>query len=230
MKAVAIITARGGSKRMPRKNIRSFLGKPIIAYSIEAALGSGIFNDVMVSTDDEEIAAVAKAAGATVPFMRSAKNSDDFSTTADVLMEVLDTYATMGKHFDYACCCYPTAPFITAEKLQIAYKMLNEKRAAVVMPVAKYSVPIWWAMKKEDDKLRFHWPEKSIVRSQDLETAFYDSGQFYFFNVANFLSNGNFNINNALGIEVSEMEVQDIDNEVDWQMAEMKYSLLKKLR
>lgn len=227
MKAVAIITARGGSKRMPRKNIRPFLGKPIIAYSIEAALSSGIFDEVMVSTDDEEIAQVARAAGANVPFMRSAANADDFSTTADVLKEVLDTYAANEKTFDYACCCYPTAPFITASKLKDAYKMLQEREADVVMPVAKYSVPIWWALRNDNDKLSLHWPEKSLIRSQDLETAFYDSGQFYFFEVAPFLSSKSLYTENTLGLEVSEIEVQDIDNEVDWQLAEMKYSLLK---
>lgn len=228
MKAVAIITARGGSKRMPGKNIRSFLGKPIIVYTIEAALKSGIFEEVMVSTDDVEIAEVAKAAGASLPFLRSAKNSDDFSTTADVLSEVLDEYAAIGKLFDFACCCYPTAPFITAGKLQDAYKLLKEKNADVVMPVAKYSVPIWWALKKIEDKVSPNWPEKTIIRSQDLETSFYDSGQFYFLNTASFSKSKSLFTDNTLGIEVSEIEVQDIDNEVDWKLAEMKYSLLQK--
>src|SRR5438309_10241806 len=115
MSAVAIITARGGSKRIPRKNVRLFLGRPIIAYSIEAALGSGLFDEVMVSTDDDEIAAIARSEGATVPFMRSAKMSDDHATTAEVLHEVLGQYRALGREFDFACCLYPTAPFVTAE-------------------------------------------------------------------------------------------------------------------
>ena len=123
-KAVAIITARGGSKRIPRKNIKEFNGKPIIAYSIEAALSSGIFNTVMVSTDDEEIAVIAKQYGALVPFMRSAKSSDDYATTADVIREVLESYGRQNENFEYACCIYPTAPFVTGEKLVKAFKSL----------------------------------------------------------------------------------------------------------
>ena len=128
MKTLAVITARGGSKRIPRKNIKDFLGKPIIAYSIEAALNSGVFDTVMVSTDDEEIAQVAKAAGAEVPFLRSADTADDHSTTADVLLEVLAAYAERGIHYDMFCCIYPTAPFITAEKLKAAIEVSNTKR------------------------------------------------------------------------------------------------------
>ena len=118
---VAIITARGGSKRIPKKNIKDFCGKPIISYSIEAALKSNLFAEVMVSTDDAEIAEIAKNYGATVPFMRSAKTSDDYATTADVLHEVLEEYSKRGKNFDYMCCIYPTAPFVTPEKLQRAF-------------------------------------------------------------------------------------------------------------
>ncbi len=117
MSAIAVITARGGSKRIPGKNKKEFLGKPIICYSIEAALESGLFEEVMVSTDDEEIAEIAKKAGASVPFMRSAKTSDDYATTDDVLMEVLEEYEKMGRDFAYMACIYPTAPFVTAEKL-----------------------------------------------------------------------------------------------------------------
>ena len=125
MSSVAIITARGGSKRIPHKNIKPFLGKPIIAYSIEAALGSGCFEEVMVSTDDVRIAEIAREYGATVPFMRSAENSDDFSTTRDVVKEVLKQYAEEGKRFDYACCIYPTAPFLTSKRLQESMKLLE---------------------------------------------------------------------------------------------------------
>ena len=116
MKTVAIITARGGSKRIPGKNIREFLGKPILAYSIEAALASGQFDEVMVSTDDRQIADIAAAYGAAVPFYRSEKTSGDFATTTDVLLEVLEEYDRRGVHFEAACCIYPTAPFVTGDK------------------------------------------------------------------------------------------------------------------
>ena len=130
MSAIAVITARGGSKRIPGKNKKEFLGKPIICYSIEAALESGLFEEVMVSTDDEEIAEIAKKTGASVPFMRSAKTSDDYATTDDVLMEVLEEYEKMGRDFAYMACIYPTAPFVTAEKLEEAFRLLKENNAS----------------------------------------------------------------------------------------------------
>ena len=141
MSAIAVITARGGSKRIPGKNKKEFLGKPIICYSIEAALESGLFEEVMVSTDDEEIAEIAKKTGASVPFMRSAKTSDDYATTDDVLMEVLEEYEKMGRDFAYMACIYPTAPFVTAEKLEEAFRLLKENNASGVMPVVRFSFP-----------------------------------------------------------------------------------------
>lgn len=228
MSSIAIITARGGSKRIPRKNIKDFLGKPIIQYSIEAALNSGIFQEVMVSTDDMEIANVALKAGAKVPFMRSEKTSSDFATTADVLIEVLETYKGKGFQFEYACCCYPTAPFITSGKIQEAFKLIQEKKADCVIPVAKYSVPIWWALKMQDQKISFNWPENALKRSQDLPPAYYDCGQFYFLHVDKFLIDKEVFMKNSVGLEVPETEVQDIDNIEDWEIAEIKYRMLTK--
>ena len=140
---IAIITARGGSKRIPRKNIKPFLGKPIIQYSIEAALNSGCFTEVMVSTDDDEIASIAKHAGAIVPFIRSAKNADDHATTADVILEVLQNYQSFGKSFEMACCIYPTAPFVTAKKLIAAFQLLSSKDIKSVVPIVRFSYPIF---------------------------------------------------------------------------------------
>ena len=138
MSCLAIITARGGSKRIPKKNIKDFCGKPIIAYSIEAAISSKLFDEVMVSTDDEEIAEIAKLYGAKVPFFRSEKNSDDFATTADVLDEVINKYKNeLNKKYDYICCIYPTAPFITANKLKEVYNLLILKKADTVIPDRK---------------------------------------------------------------------------------------------
>jgi pseudaminic acid cytidylyltransferase len=225
MNNIAIITARGGSKRIPRKNIKDFLGKPIIAYSIEASLQSGIFQEVMVSTDDTEIAEVAQKYGAKVPFLRSAKNSDDFATTADVLTEVLENYAQLGQNFQYACCLYPTAPFVTAEKLQKAFQLLTESNADSVVPVATFSYPIWRSLKIENGKLQMNFPENLNKRSQDLPPAYHDVGQFYFFQVAKFLSTKRLFSDFSVPLHISELEMQDIDNETDWKLAELKYQI-----
>ncbi|PTX19978.1 N-acylneuraminate cytidylyltransferase [Pontibacter mucosus] len=229
MKSLAIIPARGGSKRIPRKNIRPFLDKPIIAYSIEAALKSGLFAEVMVSTDDEEIARVAQEYGASVPFLRSREASDDFATTAQVLEEVLIQYKAQGKSFEVACCLYPTAPFVTAALLQESYTRLSEGDFDTVFPVLKYSYPIWRSLKVEQGKAVMNWPEHLSSRSQDLPAAFHDAGQFYWFRVDRFLKDKRLFTGNSGVIELSELEAQDIDSETDWKLAELKYKLLHRL-
>jgi N-acylneuraminate cytidylyltransferase len=225
-KSVAIITARGGSKRIPRKNIKDFLGKPIIAYSIEAALSAGCFDEVMVSTDDLEIAEVARKCGAITPFMRSQKTSGDFATTADVLTEVLEEYRKNGQDFTYACCIYPTAPFVTAKKLIAAYKTLLEHDADATFPVVRFGYPILRALKVEDGKLQMIWPEYMDTRSQDLQPAYHDSGQFYWFNAERFRVTKRIFTECTYPIEVPESEVQDIDTLEDWKVAEIKYRML----
>ena len=228
MNAVAIITARGGSKRIPGKNIKEFLGKPIICYSIEAALASGIFEEVMVSTDDEEIAAIAKAAGARVPFMRSAANADDYATTDDVLMEVLDEYERQGKIFTYMACIYPTAPFVTAKKLQDALQLLKDNQASGVMPVVRFSFPPQRGMAIREGKLDYCYPENALKRSQDLEPMYHDCGQFYVYDTEKFRAcRGNLP-DGYVPMEVPELEVQDIDNMVDWKLAELKFEMMRK--
>lgn len=184
--SIAIITARGGSKRIPRKNIKEFCGKPIIEYSIEAALQSGLFEEVMVSTDDVEIAKIAQAAGAQVPFMRSSANAGDYAGTDDVLMEVLLAYREQGREFDTFCCIYPTAPFVTAQKLQKAMGLLEQ--ADSVMPVVAFSFPPQRCMiLNEAGELRMKWPEHARTRSQDLEPYYHDCGQFYCCRTAPFM-------------------------------------------
>jgi len=225
-KTLAIITARGGSKRIPRKNIRDFLGKPVIAYVIDASIKSNLFEEVMVSTDDSEIVEVAQKYGARVPFMRSAENSDDFATTDDVLVEVLEEYKKLGKNFEYACCLYPTAPFVTPQKLQQAFKLLVESQADSVFPVVAFSYPIWRSLRIENGRLVMNFPENLNKRSQDLAIAYHDAGQFYFFRVENFLTKRKIFSDFSLPLLVSELEVQDIDNETDWKLAELKYRLL----
>lgn len=226
MSSIAIITARGGSKRIPGKNIKEFLGKPIICYSIEAALSSGIFDEVIVSTDDEQIADIAKKAGATVPFMRSDKTADDYATTDDVLIEVLETYEKNGKTFEYMACIYPTAPFVTADKLKSAIGLLIEKDADGVMPVVRFSFPPQRGMIVKDDKLVYRYPENAMKRSQDLEAMYHDCGQFYCYNVERYMACRGDLPNGYVPIIVSETEVQDIDNLSDWKLAEMKYKMM----
>ncbi|UFH56402.1 pseudaminic acid cytidylyltransferase [Spirosoma sp. KNUC1025] len=226
MSNVAIITARGGSKRIPRKNIRPFLGKPIIAYVINAALASGLFTEVMVSTDDDEIAAVARQYGASVPFLRSPKNADDYATTADVLTEVLDHYKQQEQVFEFACCLYPTAPFITSDLLNQAFSTLTEMQFDTVYPVQQFSFPIQRAVFLRNSKVQWVQPEHALTRSQDLEAAYHDAGQFYFINVAAFQDNHRLITDNSGGIVISEMAAHDIDNEDDWQIAELKFRMM----
>ena len=224
MKSLAIIPARGGSKRIPHKNIKEFLGKPIIAYSIEAALNSGLFDEVMVSTDDEQIAAIAKQYGASVPFMRSAETANDFATTRDVLNEVLNEYMKRGQKFDGMCCIYATAPLITTDDLKEAHKLLNSSDFACVYPVVEFSYPIWRCLDvAADGSMKRHWPEFENSRSQDLPKEYHDSGTFYWYK----LKDSTF-VEGPIGaIVLSEDRVQDIDNEIDWKLAELKFRLLK---
>ena len=224
---IAIITARGGSKRIPHKNRKEFCGKPIIEYSIEAAKQAGIFDTVMVSTDDNKIAEIAKNAGAEVPFMRSAETSNDYATTADVLMEVLEMYKERGIRYENACCIYPTAPFVTGDKLRRAMDMLVKEKKDSVMPVVPFSFPPLRGMVINDGKLEYKWQEYALKRSQDLEEIYHDCGQFYVFRVKSFEKEKKLVTDNTAGMIISELEVQDIDNETDWELAEMKYRLLK---
>lgn len=220
--SLAIITARGGSRRIPRKNIRTFCGRPIIAYSIEAALQSGLFEEVMVSTDDEEIAQIAVNSGAKVPFMRSSESAGDYASTDDVLMEVLKAYKEQGREFEAFCCLYPTAPFVTAQKLKTAMGLLE--KADSVMPVAAFSFPPQRCMViNEAGELRMKWPEHARTRSQDLEPYYHDCGQFYCCRTVPFLQYGTTDLPRMIPMIMSELEVQDIDNEDDWAIAELKY-------
>lgn len=226
-KSIAIITARGGSKRIPHKNIKCFCGKPIIEYSIHAALEAKIFDTVMVSTDDKEIAEIACLAGAEVPFFRSAENSNDYASTTDVLQEVLGAYQKRGERFFYACCIYPTAPFVTAKRLKSAMEELKISEKDCIMPVTEFSFPPLRGMTYRDGRVSYKWGEYALARSQDLDKIYHDCGQFYAFRVDRFLNSGKIITDNTGGIIISELEVQDIDNETDWKLAEMKYRLLQ---
>lgn len=226
MKNLAIIPARGGSKRIPRKNIKPFLGKPMIAYAIENALKSGLFEEVMVSTDDDEIAEIALKYGAKVPFLRSKKNSDDFATTFDVIEEVISCYTERGEHFNEICCIYACTPLLNSTHLVEAYTKLIEGSYSSVYPVVEYSTPIQRSLRINSEKLEFCQPEYLKTRSQDLEKRYFDPGQFYWMNTKKIVECKSVFTDNTGYIVYDEQRVQDIDNESDWSIAEMKFKLL----
>ncbi len=228
MSRLAIITARGGSKRIPKKNIRAFCGKPILAYSIQAAIESGLFDEVMVSTDSEEIADIAKEYGARVPFLRSDETSNDYATTAEVVREVLLQYQETGRSFDTCVCIYPTAPFITAGKLTRAVEKLEAEGADTVSPVVRFSFPPQRGFIISEGRTKPKFPEYITARSQDLEPMYHDCGQFYALRVTSFLEQNKIFMDKMMSIEVDECEVQDIDTESDWKIAEMKYQMMEK--
>lgn len=223
MSNLCIIPARGGSKRIPRKNIKPFLGKPMLAYSIESARLTGLFEEIMVSTDDEEIAEVARQYGASVPFLRSSETANDFATTADVLKEVIEKYKEMEREFDFFCCFYATAPLVQSKDVVSAFNLLRRSSFTCVYPVVQFSYPIWRCLDlAEDGTISRHWPEFEKSRSQDLPKEYHDTGTFYWYKTKEWLLGKRV----IGGIEVSETSIQDIDTETDWKLAEMKYKIL----
>ena len=229
MSNLCIIPARGGSKRIPKKNIKRFLGKPIISYSIEAAIKSKIFTEVMVSTDDEEIVEISRKFGAKVPFLRSKKNSDDIATTYEVIEEVLQKYQIEQKTtFENICCLYPCAPFVTENKLKQAYNELVNKHLDSIFPIIEYSFPIQRALKFYNNKIKLFNDKYLNSRSQDLKKSYHDAGQFYWMNIEKILEKKKIITDNCGGLIISELEGQDIDTEIDWKLAELKFKLLSK--
>lgn len=226
-KCLAVITARGGSKRVPRKNIKEFCGEPIIAYSIRAARGSGVFDEVMVSTDDEEIAEIARWLGARVPFQRSPENSGDMAMTHEVVLEVLRKYEELGRKFDIVCCIYPTAPFLTASRLRESMEKLRQENVDGVVPVVRFSFPPQRCFVIKEGLVSYQWPENRLKRSQDLEPYYHDCGQFYLLRVEPFIREQSMVLANTAPIILDEKEVQDIDTPEDWEMAQMKFRLLR---
>jgi len=227
---LCIIPARGGSKRIPRKNIKPFKGKPIIAYSIIAAFESALFDEVMVSTDDIEIAEIAKSYGASIPFLRSEENSNDFASTADVLTEVINSYKKEGKGFDSICCIYPTAPFVSSKRLIEGFEALI-KGADSVLPILSFDYPIWRSFKvNEKNCLEYNWSEFINSRSQDLQTIYHDAGQWYWVNTEKIMSTGNLVFETTKGLHLSPFEAHDIDTFDDWKLAELKYEYLQSIK
>jgi N-acylneuraminate cytidylyltransferase len=225
---IAIIPARGGSKRIPRKNIKPFHGKPMIAYPIEAAIASGCFDKVIVSTDDTEIATVAVAHGAEVPFLRPAEISDDYATTMDVMAHAIQWCQSEGWDVEAVCCVYATAPFVLPEDLQRGYALLREPDVQFAFSVTSFPFPIQRAIKLDEfGSVSMFSPENEQMRSQDLEEAYHDAGQFYWGNTSAFLTKLSIFSPHSKALLLPRNRVQDIDKQEDWDLAETLFSTLK---
>lgn len=225
-KRICIIPARAGSKRIPGKNIRVFHGQPIIGYPIAAALESGLFQDVMVSTDSEEIAAIAKSCGASVPFMRSASASTDAAATADVWREVISEYEVRGHRFDTVISIYPTAAFVTVEHLKEAVHLLDSQPDLDgVIPLLEFESPIQRGMRLNEGIVESLWPEHNTTRTQDLEPCYFDAGQFYLFRVTALKRFRSLREARRGAVVLSPFDAQDIDTEEGWRLAELKYQM-----
>ena len=227
MRSLCVIPARGGSKRIPRKNIRDFLGKPIITDSIEAARDSSAFDTVMVATDDEEIAAVARDAGAEVPFLRSGRTSDDQTGLAAVLLEVLEEYARRATRPELVGCILPTAPLVRSSDVAEAVRLVEaDPDTDAVVPIVRFGYPIQRALELDGDgNVSMVWPEHESSRSQDLSPRYHDAGQYYVITAQALHSYGTLFPASARGVELPEARVQDIDTEEDWLLAQLKYQL-----
>ena len=226
-KAVAIIPARGGSKRIPRKNIKEFYGKPLIAYSIQVALESRLFEKVVVSTDDEEIAAIAKSYGADVPFIRSKELSDDFTGTGAVIEHALQWLKDHGEVYDYVCTIYATAPLLQAQYLIEGYEVLHNSTAVNVFSSTSMPFPIQRTFKlNEEGRCEMFTPEYYMTRSQDLEEAYQDAGQFYWSKIGAVSKEIMFG-KDSIPVILPRHLVQDIDTLEDWQRTELMFKVLK---
>ncbi|MBF0441323.1 MAG: pseudaminic acid cytidylyltransferase [Oligoflexales bacterium] len=220
---IAIIPARGGSKRIPGKNIRFFLGKPILYYPINAALESGCFKEVMVSTDDEIIAEVAISFGASVPFLRSKENSNDFASTSNVLLEVLHEYEYRNITYENLCCFYPTSVFVDSNMIRESKVVFDKSGTDGLISVVKYGHPIQRSLRVDCDRLVVNHPESFYGRTQDCRPMYHDAAQLYWLKVSNFLKEKKMFCENCVPYFLSENIAQDIDNEDDWVIAELKY-------
>jgi pseudaminic acid cytidylyltransferase len=218
---IAVIPARGGSKRIPRKNIKVFCGKPMIAYAISAAKESGLFDHIVVSTDDKEISQISNEWGAETPFVRPVELANDYTATVPVIAHAIEACQAQGWKFDNVCCIYPCVPFIQIDDLIGALGRLAESKADYCFPVAEYPSAIQRALKRlSNGKMQPFYPEFEKTRTQDLEPAYYDAGQFYWGKSDAWLSNPNIH-SSGLGYAIPNWRVVDIDTSDDWARAEM---------
>jgi N-acylneuraminate cytidylyltransferase len=224
---LAIIPARGGSKRIPRKNIKVFAGIPMLAHSVRAARTSALFDRVIVSTDDVEIAAVAREHGAEIPFMRPSSLADDFAGTDAVILHALEWFAEQGEPVQEFCCIYATAPFVEASDLRRGLNLLRERQAATAFSVTSYAYTIFRSLKiNEGGRVEMYWPDNFPKRSQDLPEAYHDAGQFYWGNTGRYLQERRLFSSNSVPVVINRSRVQDIDTPEDWDRAEAMYRLL----
>lgn len=224
---VCIIPARGGSKRIPRKNIKVFNGKPMIGYSIEAAFQSQCFDKVIVSTDDKEIAEIAINMGAEAPFFRPDELANDHAATLPVIKHAIEWFQQNKIEPEYVCCIYATAPFIEAKYIQKALHKLQQTKTDYCFSAASYPFPIQRAFKvTKNDRVKMFNPEKFNTRSQDLEEAYHDAGQFYWGKTSAFLAEKMIFSETATPYLLPRHRVQDIDTAEDWERAELMYKAL----
>ena len=227
---IAIIPARGGSKRIPRKNIKDFFGKPVIAYAIENALNANIFDEIMVSTDDPQIAEIASSFGAKIPFLRSKENASDIASTTDVLLEVLEYYGNNCQHFEWGCCIYPVTPLLTPNLFKEAFNQIIVQECSSIFTVQEFSHPIHRAMRiDQDGKMQMINKDQVFVRTQDIPTSYHDAGQFYWFEVEKFKKEKSIIGTDTSGFIVDEFQAQDVDTLADWTMMEVKYQHIKSI-
>ena len=225
---IAVIPARGGSKRIPRKNIRLFAGKPIISYSIQTALKSELFDHVIVSTDDEEIAEISQKLGGKIPYLRPKSLADDFTGTSLVVKHAIQWFQAQGQTIDYACCIYATAPFLQVHYLCDGYKKLLNTRKDFAFSVTSFPFPIQRALRISMEGLvEAIWPENIFKRSQDLEETYHDAGQFYWGRADAFLNDSIIFSSSSIPVVIPRYRVQDIDTLEDWKRAELMYHALK---
>jgi pseudaminic acid cytidylyltransferase len=228
MNNIAIIPARGGSKRIPKKNIKSFAGKPIIVYSIGAAQKTGLFKRIIVSTDSREIAEISKTHGAETPFVRPPEISDDHTGTNPVILHALQWLLEQGEMIDNVCCIYPTAPLIQSKYIQEGFELIRKHKATSAIGVTTFPSPIFRAYKTNaSGRVEMIWPENFNTRSQDLPDVFHDAGQFYWADTKKFLKEKSFLSSDAIPIFIPRYMVQDIDTEEDWMRAELLFTVLK---
>jgi pseudaminic acid cytidylyltransferase len=224
---LAVIPARGGSKRIPRKNIKEFCGKPMIAWSIEAAIQSGCFDEVIVSTDDQEIADVARQFGASVPFMRPAQLSDDYTGTIPVIRHAIEWMRAQGRDVQQVCCIYATAPFVRAEDLCTGLQLLTEQESDYAFSVTSYAFPIQRAIRLTPAKrVEMFNPEHFNTRSQDLEETYHDAGQFYWGQADAWVEGRPIFAESSAPVVLPRHRVQDIDTLEDWERAEWMFKAL----
>lgn len=226
-KAIAIIPARGGSKRIPKKNIKLFIDKPMIQYSIDVALGSNLFDKVVVSTDSEEIANISLKCGAEVPFIRPKEFADDFTPLFKVVEHALNWSKQENLNYQYACCILATAPFIRTDDIKKGFEIIKEKKVSSVFSVTTYAFPIFRSLKiNNKGQLEMFWPEYELTRSNDLPEAYHDAGQFYWIDIDIFLKTLKFYSKDSIPVILPRYIVQDIDTLEDWERAEIMYKII----